>query len=169
MEVDERDVPRRRKKMWQHVKRGVPLRVEIGPRDLASDSVFLARRDQDVRDKAAVPRAEFLARVATILAEMQENLRTRAEAFREKHTRRIDDPGEFEAFFTSTAERELHGGFALSHYAVEDGAAAAEELLKRLKVTARCIPLDSEPRGRPVSLLRPAHPPPGDFCQGILI
>jgi prolyl-tRNA synthetase len=144
VEIDERDV-RGGEKAWQHVKRGIPIRLEIGPRDLDADAVFMARRDRPPREKTSVPRGEFVARAAEWLAEIQSGLLARAAAFREARTRRIDTLAEFEDFFTAADERELHGGFALCHYEVEEGARAADELLKRLKVSARVIPLDSEP------------------------
>ena len=56
--IDDRDL-RGGEKKWQHVKRGVPLRAEVGPKDIAKDSVFLARRDRG--EKTSVPRSEFVA------------------------------------------------------------------------------------------------------------
>ncbi len=44
MLLDDRDL-RGGEKNWQHIKRGVPLRLEVGPRDIAKDGVFLGRRD----------------------------------------------------------------------------------------------------------------------------
>ncbi|MBN2491882.1 MAG: proline--tRNA ligase [Planctomycetes bacterium] len=143
-EIDARDV-RGGEKLWQHVKRGVPIRLEIGPRDLAAGTVAMGRRDRPVREKVAVARDEFVAHVPEWLAEMQAGLLARARTFREERTRRIDRLEDFEAFFTAADEREISGGFALCHYAVEHGAAAADAVLKRLKVTARCLPLGAEP------------------------
>ena len=122
-----------------HVQlKGVPLRVEIGPKDLAKDAVFAARRDTG--EKTSVSRTEFVANIGKTLQAMQDGLFQRALAFREQHTRRIDSLDEFKAWFTPKNEEqpEMHGGFALCHF-VDDPSIDA--LLKDLKVTVRCIPL----------------------------
>ena len=142
VELDDRDI-RGGDKVWQHIKRGVPLRLEIGPRDVASDAVFLGRRDRPPKDKTSVPRAEFVSTVTSMLNEMQQSLFQRASAMRDEHTRRIDSLAEFEAFFTPANEEqpEIHGGFALCHWS--EGP-EMEEVLKRLKATIRCVPLEGD-------------------------
>ncbi|MGE0711862.1 MAG: proline--tRNA ligase [Planctomycetota bacterium] len=140
VELDDRDL-RGGDKVWQHVKRGVPIRLEVGPRDVASGSVFMARRDTG--EKKGVPRAEFVGRVVALLDEIQANLLGRAQAFRDEHTRQIDDLEEFKAWFTPNDQDkpELHGGFASCYSA---GGPEVVELTKDLKVTARCLPLGAE-------------------------
>ena len=130
-------------KNWEWIKKGVPLRVEIGPRDLASGSVFVGRRDRDAKDKKSLPQAEFIAQAAAMLNEMQQGLYDRALAFRNEHTRVIDTKEEFYAYFTpSNADKpEIHGGFALTHWC---GSPEVEEQLKNdLKVTIRCLPFET--------------------------
>ena len=138
--LDDREM-RGGEKSWQHVKRGVPLRVEIGPKDIAKGSVFLARRDTG--EKRSVPREEFVASAAATLGEMQSHLFQRALALREAHTHRIDDLAKFKEFFTPRHpdNPEIHGGFALCHLSEES---AAKEVSDELKVTIRCIPLDAD-------------------------
>ena len=58
--------------MWQWVRKGVPLRLEIGPRDLEKDAVFAARRDRAPKDKQSVSRAEFVATIASTLQAIQD-------------------------------------------------------------------------------------------------
>jgi prolyl-tRNA synthetase len=67
--IDDRDL-RGGEKTWQQIKRGVPLRMEVGPRDVAADSVFLGRRDHAPQEKKSVPRQQLIARVADLLAEI---------------------------------------------------------------------------------------------------
>jgi prolyl-tRNA synthetase len=136
--VDDRDL-RGGEKNWQHVKKGVPLRVEVGPRDIAQDSLMVSRRDTGA--KAATPRAQFLETVCKTLEEMQQGLFDRAKKLRDENTRIIDSLDEFKAYFTPKNENnpEIHGGFAISHW-VDDPT--AEAILKELKVTPRCIPID---------------------------
>jgi prolyl-tRNA synthetase len=138
--LDDRDL-RGGEKVWWHIKRGVPLRAEIGPRDVASGSVFLARRDKGPKEKSGVPRDEFVANVGGLLDEIQNNLFQRALTLREENTRPIDNLDEFRSYFTPKNEEkpEIHGGFVVSPF-VEDPAVL--ELLKALKVTIRCLPQD---------------------------
>jgi prolyl-tRNA synthetase len=139
--IDDRDI-RGGEKSWYHVKRGVPLRAEIGPKDIAKNGVFLARRDTG--EKVGVERGQFVATVAQRLTEIQNNLFQRALKFREQNTRTIDTVDDFLAYFTpqskSEDKAEIHGGFALCHFA--EGP-ELDELLKKHKVTIRCIPLDA--------------------------
>jgi prolyl-tRNA synthetase len=134
--LDDRDL-RGGEKTWQQIKRGVPLRMEVGPRDVASDSVFLGRRDKSPKDKLSVPRETLVAGIADILDEMQTGLFQRALDFRKQHSHDINSLDEFREFFKSTGERKIEGGFALSPW-LEDPQ--VEQILKEMKVTTRCIP-----------------------------
>ncbi|HEY1547111.1 MAG TPA: proline--tRNA ligase, partial [Kofleriaceae bacterium] len=84
---------------WQWVKKGAPILLEVGPRDIDKDSVFMGRRDRSPKDKAGVPRAELVAKIGTYLQEIQDALYARALAHREQHTKVIDDKDDFYAFF----------------------------------------------------------------------
>jgi prolyl-tRNA synthetase len=142
VELDTRDM-RGGEKVWSWIKKGVPIRLEVGPRDMESDSVFMGRRD--LSEKQAVPRREFLDRVTSILDEMQQGLFDRARSFRAEHTRDIDDEQEFREFFTpANAERpEIHGGFVRAHFC---GDGELEERINReMGVSVRCIPFEEEP------------------------
>jgi prolyl-tRNA synthetase len=140
--LDDRDL-RGGEKMWQWVKKGVPVRVEIGPRDLEKDGVFYARRDTG--QKEACSRETFVARIGQILTEIQDGLLERARAFRAEHSREIDSEEDFRAFFTpADANRpEIHGGFAYAHFCGDP--ALEDRLQKELKVTVRCIPYTDNP------------------------
>ena len=138
--IDDRDLGGGEKK-WQQVKRGVPLRLEVGPKDMAKDSVFLGRRDSSAKS-VGVPRAELVANVAGMLEEIQNNLFERAKAYREEHTRNVDTMDEFKEFFKTTGEKKIEGGFAISPWC-EDPEVV--NILKELKVTTRCIPLEQDP------------------------
>jgi len=142
-ELDDRDLTGSERN-WYWIKKGIPLRLEIGPRDVASCSVMLARRDKEAREKQSVPLDELKATVLVSLQEMQEGYYQRALSFREANTIKIDDNKEFYAYFSpkNKNQPEIHGGFALSHWC---GDPACEEKIKNdLKVTIRCIPFDAE-------------------------
>jgi prolyl-tRNA synthetase len=138
VQLDGRDL-RGGDKVWQHIKRGVPLRAEIGPRDVAGDAVFLARRDKP-GEKAGVARAEFVANIGKTLGEIQDNVFQRALAYRTANTRKIDKLDEFKAYFTpkNADQPEIHGGFALCH--VQESP-EVEKILGEMKVTIRCLPV----------------------------
>jgi prolyl-tRNA synthetase len=137
--LDDRDI-RGGEKNWYHIKRGVPLRAEIGPKDIAQQAVFLARRDTG--EKGSVPRQALVGEIAQRLAQIQDNLLARARKLRDENTRPIDTKEEFLEFFTPKNEErpEIHGGFALCHIA--EGP-QLDEFLKQHKVTIRCVPLNA--------------------------
>jgi len=134
VELDTRDI-RGGDKTWGWVKQGVPIRLEVGQRDMASDSVFLARRDQSPKDKAGVPRKQFLETVADTLADIQQTLFDRAKAFRAENSRVINARDKFEKYF-----RGDKGGFALAHW--NGDVEIAKKIQEGLAVTIRCIPDD---------------------------
>jgi prolyl-tRNA synthetase len=139
VEVDRRDLGGGVKN-WEWIKKGVPLRVELGPRDLESGNVAVTRRDQAVKAKEFLGQDEFVRRAAEMLDSIQGNLLQRATEFRDAHTRVINSKEEFYDFFTpkDSAKPEIHGGFALAHW---NGSREVEEQVKNdLKVTIRCIP-----------------------------
>ncbi|MCC7145530.1 MAG: proline--tRNA ligase [Phycisphaeraceae bacterium] len=152
VELDARDL-RGGDKVWSWVKKGVPIRLEIGPRDMAADSVFMARRDKATNEKAGVPRAQFVASVAGMLQEMQDNLFARAKAYRDANFKVIENEADFRAYFTppggakdeSDGPTPIHGGFAIAHF---NGDKAIEEKIRQeLAVTVRCIPLPGQVSG----------------------
>jgi prolyl-tRNA synthetase len=139
--IDNRDI-RGGEKKWQWVKRGVPVRVEIGPRDIEKQEVSVARRDSAEKPRGW-PRGQLVQEISEALSGVQQHLLNRAGEQREKASLRIDDLKEFEAFFTpkNAEQSEIHGGLAYSHF-VE--SPEMDEKLKGLKVTIRCVPLDGE-------------------------
>src|SRR5256714_14024894 len=84
-------------KNWDWIKKGVPLRVELGPRDLESGAVAVSRRDQPVKARESIVSNDFVERAIELLTSMQQNLLGRATEFRNAHTRPIDSKEEFYA------------------------------------------------------------------------
>ncbi|MGH8100877.1 MAG: His/Gly/Thr/Pro-type tRNA ligase C-terminal domain-containing protein, partial [Chthoniobacterales bacterium] len=145
VEVDKRDLGGGVKN-WEWIKKGVPIRIEVGPRDLEKNSLVVSRRDQPVKTKETMSIQEFVATAPETLMSIQQNLLAGATEFRDRHTHQIDSKEEFYEFFTpkNAAKPEIHGGFALAHW---NGSRAVEEQIKNdLKVTIRVIPFrDHEP------------------------
>ncbi|MBW1866534.1 MAG: proline--tRNA ligase [Deltaproteobacteria bacterium] len=142
VEIDDRDIGGARG--WDWIKKGVPIRVEIGPRDIAANSVFFGRRDKAHRDKTAMPRDQFVTGITTILDEIQQSLYDRAAAYSKANTAEIDNKNEFYDYFTprNPEKQEIHGGFAWSNWC---GSAECEAKIKEdLSVTIRSLPLNAE-------------------------
>jgi len=128
--------------------RGVPLRVEIGPRDVQQDHVVLVRRDLPRKKaKSVVPVAGVVSAVSDLLAEIQKSLYQQALDFRLKNT---FHPATFEEL-----AEEVGKGFAIAYWC---GSAACEARIKEeTKATVRCIPLGQGPEpGRCVCCGEPA-------------
>jgi len=139
VEVDARD-KNGGEKSWEWIKKGVPVRIEIGPRDMQEGKVAIARRDRGHKDKAFVPVAEALEKLPSILQEIQDTLLARASEHQTANMKKIESMDEFKKFFTPKNEDkpEIHGGFALCHWA---GSKDDEAKIKAdHKVTIRCIP-----------------------------
>ncbi len=141
VEVDlGKDRPGAKHFAWE--KRGVPLRVEVGPRDMeAGKIVYVSRLGGE---KVAIGRDELGAKVLELLEGIQRELFARAEAHRAEHMRELDDRAAFDAFFTpNDPERpELHGGFVRGGWCGETACEASVQ--EALKVTIRCIPIEGE-------------------------
>ena len=156
VEVDRRDLGGGVKN-WEWIKKGVPIRVEIGPRDLEKDSVEVSRRDQAIKSKESMSIQEFAAGVPEILMSIQQNLYDRAKKFQEANTRVIESKKEFYDFFTArnASKPEIHGGFAFAHW---NGSHEVEEQIKNdLKVTIRVIPFGDGEAGRCVFTGEPSR------------
>jgi prolyl-tRNA synthetase len=136
--IDDRDM-RGGEKKWFHVKRGVPIRLEVGPRDLADNKVFRVRRDTG--ESSSVDRHEFTSHVVELLDEIQANLYQRAQKHQQENTVSIDSLDEFKQYFTpkNRDKPEIHGGFALCHWCEDP---KVYQILDELKVTIRCIPFN---------------------------
>jgi prolyl-tRNA synthetase len=113
--------------------RGVPLRIEIGPKDIAKETVVLARRDIPGREgKSFVPQAGLPDAVRQALNSIQDSLYERALSFREENT---SDPENYDSFKTAVGK-----GFAYSFWC---GSDECERRIKEdTKATLRCMPLD---------------------------
>ncbi|MFH2063208.1 MAG: proline--tRNA ligase [bacterium] len=132
--IDDRDNYGPGFKFTEWERKGVPVRIEIGPKDVAAGQVVLVRRDTG--EKSAVP-VDGLADVVTkLLDDIQANLLERARKFRDDNSPQIDDYEELKKFFVE----ENGGGFAYCHWC---GRPECDEKAKEeTKANIRCLPLD---------------------------
>ena len=133
--LDDRDSQTPGWKFNEWELRGVPLRLEIGPKDIEKSQVVLARRD--TRVKSFVPMAGLGAHVEELLAAIQQALFERALAYRTEHTSETDSYDEFKKIM------EGRPGFVVSPWC---GSAECEQTIKTdTQATIRNIPFTSSP------------------------
>ena len=133
VKLDDRDMYTPGWKFAEWEMRGVPLRLEIGPKDIERKQVLLVRRD--TREKIPTPADELPARVRDLLEQIQRSLFDRAKRFRDEHTTATDSYEEF--------KRILEGrpGFVISGWC---GDAACEAHIKAdSQATIRNLPFDT--------------------------
>ena len=115
--------------------KGVPLRMEVGPRDIKEQKVVLARRDE--KDKLFIPKDDVFDNVQRILDNIQLKLITQARDFRDKNTHIVKDYDDFKSIIS-------RGGFVRCGW---DGNPETEAKIKQdTKATIRCIPFDEDPK-----------------------
>jgi prolyl-tRNA synthetase len=117
--------------------RGVPIRLELGPRDLAAGSAVMARRLGGAKESISLDGAP--ARLADELDAFQDFLLERATAFREEHTVTTNEWDDFTEAVAAGWARALHCGTP----------ECEEEIKAATSATARCIPLDGPPESGP--------------------
>ncbi len=132
--LDDRDNYRPGWKFNEWEKRGVPVRVELGPKDVQSGNVVMVRRD--TAEKRVLTQNGLAEEIQRTLDDIQNNLYRRALEFREQNTKIIDDYDQFKK------EIEEPGGFFWAHWSGE--REAEDRLQEETKATIRCIPLEGE-------------------------
>jgi prolyl-tRNA synthetase len=133
VKIDERDgvTPGFKFNDWE--MRGVPLRVEIGPKDVANGTVALARRDKPGKEgKSFVKQNSLIDAANETLSSVQESLYQRALAFRNANTHDAQDYAQFKTV--------VEKGFALSYWCGKRECEA--QIKEETKATTRCIPLE---------------------------
>jgi prolyl-tRNA synthetase len=133
--LDEREGQSAGWKFNEWEMRGVPLRVELGPKDVAKQAAMLSRRDRPGREgKVSAPLAGLPRTIEGMLVEIQQAIHDKALAFRKSRTH---DAKNYEEL-----KKAVETGFAFSHWC---GSAACETKIKEeTRATMRCIPLDQD-------------------------
>ena len=134
--VDDRDLQGGVKK-WEWVKKGAPIRIEIGPRDVESRKVCMNRRDRAANEKEFLEKEDFIRTASDLLQDIHDTLLSRSLAFRDEHIVECSDMAVFDAHWSKE-----NPGWLLTPWAgtpeVED------EISKKHKITIRCLPLDQQ-------------------------
>ncbi len=123
---------------WKYAEwemRGVPLRLELGPKDIEKSQVMLVRRDS--REKLPTPMEGLAEEVTKLLTEMQTGLLERARAFRDEHTAQTTSRDEFNELFTGRP------GFVVAPWCGREECEA--KIKTATQATIRTIALDAPP------------------------
>jgi prolyl-tRNA synthetase len=131
--VDARDM-RGGDKNWQWIKKGAPIRIEVGPRDIEKRAAMVARRDMTPKDRSSIGIDSLAEQIPAMLQEIHDTYYRQACEYQAKRTR--TDIGDFEglkAYF----ENDSAPGFVVGKWS---GDSSIEEKLAELKVTVRCLP-----------------------------
>ena len=131
--TDTRDI-RPGEKYFEWEKKGVPIRIELGPKDIANDSAVLVRRDTGEKTKVAL--GSIADSVSKLLMDIQTNLFKRAQEYNKAKTKKVDTWDEFVAAIDG-------GNFVLAHWSGDKDVEAA--IKEETGATIRCIPFDQKP------------------------
>jgi prolyl-tRNA synthetase len=168
VEVDDRDIGGARG--WDWIKKGIPVRVEIGPRDMAKDSVFVGRRDRSHRDKTAMKREDFIARLPPYPGRHSGPRCSNGPADSVINTpAMMDERKDFYDWFTPKNQEkpEIHGGFAMSHWC-GDERRAKPKIKDRSQRHHPLHPVRRRTGDGHLHLLRQTQRSAGGIRQGIL-
>ncbi|MEJ6596151.1 His/Gly/Thr/Pro-type tRNA ligase C-terminal domain-containing protein, partial [Parasphingorhabdus sp.] len=135
-------------KRWSWVKKGAPIILEIGPRDMAEDKVAMIRRDALYQDSGKLDtkflaKGKFIPEIPALLLDIQTKLHAEAsERLRSNITRGIEHWSDVERFYK---ENKKYPGWLEVQWcrATGDELEAIEERLKKLKLTIRNVPVDA--------------------------
>jgi prolyl-tRNA synthetase len=131
VKFDNRDTHKPGWKFNEYELKGVPVRLSIGPRDVESNTIELARRD--TLKKELISGDVIVDKVVSLMDDIQKNLYKKALDFRTKNTSEVETYDEFKEVLNEK------GGFILAHW---DGTVETENKIKNeTKATIRCIPL----------------------------
>jgi prolyl-tRNA synthetase len=137
--LDDREGQTPGAKFYHWERRGVPVVLELGPRDVASGNIVLKRRDTGTKD--VVPQVEIAARVTAVLEQMQSDLYVAAKKRLTDNTVLANSIGEVEEILKPVTAEKGGGKFVMVH--IKDDA-ICDARVKEFKATIRCIPLVDE-------------------------
>ncbi len=137
--LDDRDGYTPGNKFFHWERQGVPVTLELGPRDIAAGNIVLKRRDTG--EKEVLPQSEVAARVLAVHAAMQTDIYNTAKQRLKDNTVLANSIEEIEAILKDVTAEKGGGKFVMAHLADNP---ACDARLKQFKATIRCIPLEDE-------------------------
>lgn len=151
VEIDKRD-SNAGQRGWEWYTKGVPIRIEIGAKEITKRTVFIGRRDRPYREKYSLTEEEFITNIPTLLSEIQNEYYLRATIMQNEKTKTVSSKEEFEKFFPLKNKNQDHTtppthnkGFL---YAYWKGNAELEQRIKEERgATIRCLPSHAQEKG----------------------
>jgi prolyl-tRNA synthetase len=140
--LDDREGQTPGAKFYHWERRGVPVVLELGPRDVASGNIVLKRRDTGAKE--VLPQAGIAAKVTEVLEQMQRDLFNSAKKRLQENTVLANSIGEVEEILKPVTAEKGGGKFVMAH--MKDDA-ACDARVKEFKATIRCMPLIDEHDG----------------------
>jgi prolyl-tRNA synthetase len=137
--VDDREGQSPGAKFFHWERRGVPVVLELGPRDLASNNIVLKRRDTGIKE--VLPQSELAGRLPAVLEQMQKDLYNSAKQRLKSNTVLANSVEEVESILTAVTAEKGGGKFVMAH--LKDDP-ACDTRMKEFKATIRCVPLMDE-------------------------
>jgi len=122
---------------WE--RRGVPIVLELGPRDIASGQIVLKRRDTGIKEPVA--QSDLTSVLPTTLTQMQTDLLNAARTRMKQRTAVANSMQEVESILSEVTAEKGNGQFVMAHLADDP---ACDARIKELKASVRCIPLTDE-------------------------
>ena len=136
VEIDTRDL-RGGEKKWSWIKKGVPIILEIGPKDIEKESVFMMKRN--TLEKNSIKMGDFVKNIIKILDDIQNQMYEKAKKHLDENTKEFFEKDEFYKFFTpkNIEKPEIHAGFAKVYFCLDPNQ--EEKIKEDLSVSIRCI------------------------------
>ncbi len=132
-------------KFWNAVKKGIPVRIEVGKREMESGLLSLSQRDKPAKEKRTISREELISSISDVLAEIQNHLLKRALKYRQANTYNIEKLKQLDEIFGGEEDEDGRNGFAVGYFdPMIDNESFVIEKLKALKLSTRCIPFENQ-------------------------
>ncbi len=136
-QIDKSDA-RSSDKMWTAIKKGVPVRLEIGAREISEGKLTFVRRDLGKEGKQQVSADACAGEIAKALKQMQKDMLANARRRMESMIKPVSSLGEMEALFAAE-----HVGGAMIDYTLIKGSSEFAAMQEKFKITPRCLPFEN--------------------------
>lgn len=137
--IDDRDI-NGGERFWSNVKKGVPIRVEVGMREVKEKTVTITTRDKPAKNRTTISKNDFLNNASDLLSKIHDSLYNRALEFRNANTKVATSIEEFRGFFEDPDAK----GFVVCHSDPNKDSEKRNEIMNEFKVSARCIPVNMQ-------------------------
>lgn len=137
--IDDRDI-RGGERFWSNVKKGVPLRVEVGRKEIKEKTVTISTRDKPAKERTSMDKNEFIDKAFDLLSGIHDSIYNRALELRKANTREVTSFEEFRMHFEDPDTK----GFAVCYSDPYVSSEKRNEILSEFKASARCIPIGTK-------------------------